>query len=341
MVNPTNVLNKAQAFAHVGADVLALSETSAVAQVQKITGSDLPPTCKNSTRHDTALLHPDLLPLWHSAWVMKDSQLFDAHDPLCFRLQLPAIRPSRHVWRLPRSWSDLGVQPHSLSKAFQAKYHPLLVQAQSCASRHDIDAALQAFSGAVEDAVDAALKTQHWEDPVRNPYRSLPRQCRGRCVERPIKCREYACLARPDCTGGYNPDVEVTSVLGRLRVRQVRRIHTLARGLGKCRGTGLPAQPAVLSQLRQEWAAICAAKGYAPSFPVWTLRVACFTSYPDDLPSSAWLEDLLQYVRYDCDALVRQQAQQHRWCLQQAISVGNQVLHMQGPRALQQRSSRP
>ena len=129
-------------------------------------------------------------------------------------------------------------------------------------------------------------------------------------MERPIKCREYACVARPDCTGGYNPDVEVTSVLGRLRVRQVRRIHTLARGLGKCRGTGLPAQPAVLRQLRREWAAICAAKGYAPSFPVWTLRVACFTSYPDDLPSTAWLEDLLQYVRYDCDAVVRQQAQQ-------------------------------
>ena len=38
VVNPTSVLNKAHAFAHVGADVLALSETSAVAQVQKITG---------------------------------------------------------------------------------------------------------------------------------------------------------------------------------------------------------------------------------------------------------------------------------------------------------------
>ena len=34
----------------------------------KRTGTELPPTCKNSTRHDTALLHPSLLHLWASVF---------------------------------------------------------------------------------------------------------------------------------------------------------------------------------------------------------------------------------------------------------------------------------
>ena len=106
--------------------------------------------------------------------------------------------------------------------------------------------------------------------------------------------------------GGYDPDVEVTSVVGRLRVRQVRRLQTLCKGLPQ-------SPPALITaaqqrQLQQEWAAIGRAAGYAPSFPQWVLQVACFHSYPECLPGLDWLRDVMQYVRFDCDALVRQQA---------------------------------
>ncbi|CAE7237381.1 unnamed protein product [Symbiodinium sp. CCMP2592] len=274
----------------------------------KRTGVALPPTCKNSTRHDTALLHPSLVPLWEGAWVLSGRHLFDAHDPLCFRLRLPHCKPCRHVWRLPRSWSELGVQKDQLQASLEPVCEKLRLLADQCDSPEAVDLALQTFATATERAVDVTLRRQHHLDPVRCPHRFLAKAYRGRCQPRRLVKSELPSLARPDRGGGYDPDVEVTSVLGRLRVRQVRRIHTFCKGLVKANGTGAPLSSVQHRQLCQEWAAIGRAAGYAPSFPQWVLQVACFHHFPECLPDLDWLRDLLQYVRYDRDALVRQQA---------------------------------
>ena len=112
----------------------------------KLHGVQLPPTCKGATRNDTALLHPLLVPLFQEAWVLSDKQLFDAHDPLCFRLTMCSQRPCRSAWRLPRPWSELGLSKRAFQRAFQPAVADLTVQAQNCASTADVDASLLAFS---------------------------------------------------------------------------------------------------------------------------------------------------------------------------------------------------
>ena len=276
-----------------------------------VTGSLLPPTCKGSTRHDTALLHPSLLPLWISAWVLKDSCLFDSHDPLCFRLRLCKARPCRKVWDLPRSWKSLGVRPDRFAEALQGRLPGLQRQAQACASTDDVAQALRDFSQAAEDAVDAALAQQPAADPVRSPLGYLPKAFKGRCQPRPLIKRALPSLARPDRDGGFTPDVEVTSVLGRLKVRQVRRVLTFQRGLTKLTRSSVVSE-SLHAQLCQEWDAICAAKGYPPCFKRWVLRVACFSRFPLGLPEPEWVGDLLQYLQFDCLGLVRQQAKERK-----------------------------
>ncbi|CAE7241088.1 unnamed protein product [Symbiodinium sp. CCMP2456] len=272
-------------------------------------GEQLPATCKGATRYDTALLHPALVPLFRKAWVLSDRQLFDAHDPLCFRLALCAQRPCRSVWRLPRPWSELSLNKESFAEAFRPAAASLCQQATSCATVADVDAALLSFSQAAETAAQKALYQQHVKDPLRAPVSSLPKAYRGRCQNRPAIRRELAQLAPPDRSGGYVPDVEVTSVLGRMKVRQVRRVRTLRSGLVKLAGLGPSAATAALrEQLRKEWRAILSAKGYPPRFSHWVLQIACFHHVPHGLPSIEWITLLAQYLQHDCDSLVRQQA---------------------------------
>ena len=301
---PLQQLPSGQAFAALGyQDIFTLHRGT--------TGSDLPATCKGSTRNDTALLHPVLLPLWVSAWVLSDKQLFDAHDPLCFRMRLCSARPCPQVWDLPRPWTGLGVTKQDFEDAFQPHCPKLLQQAQACASVDDVAKALLDFSVACETAVDTAVRLKHQQDPVRFPAPHLTRHYRGRCADRKTLKRELPSIARPDRQGGYTPDEEVTSVLGRLKVRQVRRVATLYKGLVKYHREGATST-SLRSQLLREWRAIDRAKGYAPSFAVWVLNIASFTSYPFDLPDLDWLSDLKQYLAFDCDGLAAQQSKERK-----------------------------
>ena len=302
----------------------------------------LPPTCKGSTRHDTALLHPAVVRLWHSAWVLNEAQLFDSHDPLCFRLHLCSQRPCTQVWRLPRPFAELGVHKQDFATAFQQHTSALRRQVQACSSVADVDGALQAFAKAAEASADAALLAQWRADPVKSPHRALPKSHRGRCLPRPLLKRESACLLRPDWQGGYNPDVEVTSVLCRLRVRQVRRLLTFQRGLAKFRATAANSQPRQECQLLQEWRAIVQAKGYPPAFPTWVLQVACFHHFPCHFPPPDWLDDLLSYVRYDCDCLARQEAKRRKDTFLAQVSVDVEVGHSkQGFKAIRAAANPP
>ncbi|CAE7392400.1 unnamed protein product, partial [Symbiodinium necroappetens] len=160
--------------------------------------------------------------------------------------------------------------------------------------------------------------------------------------EPPLLKRETACLLRPDWQGGYNPDVEVTSVLCRLRVRQVRRLLTFQRGLAKLRAGAVVSNQRHEHQLLQEWRAIVQAKGYPPDFPKWVLQVACFHHFPCHFPPTEWLDDLLSYVRYDCDCLARQEAKRRKDTFLAQVSVDVEVGHSkQGFKAIRAAANPP
>ena len=68
------------------------------------------------------------------------------------------------------------------------------------------------------------------------------------------------------------------------------------------------APPAARLQLEQEWHAISKARGYPPTFALWLLRCRAFVDYWRGLPPTEWTRDVLQYVQFDADATVRQEA---------------------------------
>ena len=279
---------------------------------QQRTGQALPPTCKGSTRHDTALLHPALVPLWTSSWVLSGSHLFDSHDPLCFSLRSCRRSLCRRVWNLPRPWSDFSPKPDDFREAFLPEVAHLRRKVSVCSNEAAVGQLLEDFSAAAERAVSEALAKQHRQDPVRHPQASLPKRYRGRCKDRALIQRPLPTLLRPAWQGAYNPDVEVTSVLGKLKVRQVRRVQTLLAGLKKLNSSPHRPGPDQVQQLRNEWWAICRARGYPPDFPNCVLSVAYFNRFPTALPDVDWLSDLLSYLRYDADSLTRQQARCRR-----------------------------
>ena len=71
------------------------------------------------------------------------------------------------------------------------------------------------------------------------------------------------------------------------------------------RATGQP-------QLYAEWQAILRGKGYGMPFPRWLLGIAHFHHVPYGLPTQDFLEDVVQYVKFDCEALARAEARERR-----------------------------
>lgn len=63
---------------------------------------DLPPTCRNSTRNDSLIIHESLVPWVGDIWV-GDLFVFPDHRPLFVRFNFPGTQCVKRNWFLPRS----------------------------------------------------------------------------------------------------------------------------------------------------------------------------------------------------------------------------------------------
>ena len=271
-------------------------------------GVTLPPTCRNSTRHDTFIIPTLLQPLLCKAEVMSDAHLFAAHALMVLTFSLPHAYPARLQWNMPKSWIQYSPDKATVQAAYNAS-RPLLQQklAQS-QSVKDADAAFLMWAQDNEQAVSLAITKAHRCDPQCQPLPALPKMARGRCEPRQRKWRRVPQAARCARDGDYTPPEEAASVRTRMLVKQVRRLQTFVSGRTKY---GTAPNEALCSQLQQEWSAICRAKGFLPSFPQWLLNVAHFQTFWWELPPLEWVRDVLAYTRFHCDAVVRQVAK-HR-----------------------------
>ena len=283
-------------------------------------GVQLPATCRQSTRHDSLLLPYIFQQLLIGGKVDTDGHLFDSHAPLIASFRMPQCNPCKQVWRKPDSWMPLHPDGALVETAYTEGRCALAQSLAACSSKDDLEAAFLAWASGVEAAVDAALHQQHAADPLRNPVGTLPRKCRGRCQYRFTKAQPFP-IAAPAARGGdYAPPDEALSHRSRHKVKQVRRLQAFTRRLAATRRAGAISIAQQVSFWR-EWRAIDRAHGYPPSFQDWILNVASFVEYfPPPacvrlvscadlpaLPPSDWLEDVLAYVRFECDAVVRQE----------------------------------
>ena len=269
----------------------------------------LPNTCKGATAWDTLNFCPTMTKLWHSAAVDEASHMFDAHAPLTCRFALPALRPATHCWRMPVSWAPLKPSTHLVEKHYLSqKRHA----SHKINTSRDLAAAFQEWAANWEQAVHEALQQAHEQDPVANPVRGLGRQHRGRCKPRTKKFSSVPALSKKGRCGDFDPPCDPVSVRARQKTRQVRRIESFLRNQKVHLLRGSP--PAGQLELTRQWAAICRAGGYPPSFPIWILKVAHFIEFHVE-----WVSELLQYARFDCEAEVRTQAKRRVQSFKQRI----------------------
>ena len=269
----------------------------------------LPFTCKGATRFDTFLLPPSLLQYFHSAEVLDQAHLFDSHAPMLLRLHLPRRSLPRWIWRQPRPFSELLDNPSDLEKAYSTASRAVRPALDPAVPEVQPGDKLQLWSAVVETSVSEVLWSSHKAQPELQPLKGLPRRYRGRCKAAERKQASPPMLPRAGRHGDPEAFDEDTSVLGRQRLRQWRRLRTYEQGLrkfldGRFRGpldcSGWP------TSLHLEWQAIQNAPGYNGRFYDWVLQWPCFLDFPLQRPSLTFVTDLTSFVRFDVEALQRQ-----------------------------------
>ena len=270
----------------------------------------LPCTCKGATRFDTFLLPPSMFQFFSSADVLTEAHLFDSHAPMRLHLRMPGSTPARWIWPLPRTFNGLLFEPSSLAPVYESVAAPLALAFHDSTPETSPGDKLRLWSVAVEESVSKALRNEYHAAGGRQTLKGLFKVYSGRCkpVHR-VKAQPPS-LPRQGRNGDPSPFDEDTTVLGRQRLRQLRRLVTFAQGLdkyhkGKYRGPlGPDGWPVSLDK---EWAAIVGASGYGRHFPRWVLQWPCFPVFPLLRPDAAFVADLTSFIRYDAEALQKQQ----------------------------------
>ena len=300
-------------------------------------GQQLPPTCKQATRHDSLLVPPLLQGMVVSARVDTQTKLFDSHDPLLVTFTKQPSAPL-HVWRMPRPWTDFHPDMERACEIYSVKHASIRDNIVSCQTPEQVSGAFAQWAQALEQSVDEAIRAEHAADPVVQPHKGLPRAARGRCVWRDRSPLLHAHVPRGARHGDYNPDSEAVSVKARRMVRQVRRVQSLLQCLqarGR-RSPGEPLQPALQSQLLREWRAIQKDKAFGPRFDSWILGFPNFGHCWVDIPPCDWLHDVLQLAKHVCDSHLRHEAavrsQRFRYLVQLDCDQNGQKLGFAGLR---------
>ena len=122
----------------------------------------MPNTCKEATCPDTAIVHPQLLPLIKHVCVDKHG-LFDAHDPVIVVFQVPTADVFQRRLKMPKTWAELPITADDLEHAAQSMP---LSQPQT----------LQEWAELVEDVVDFAIQHDHAITPHLQPLHGLPKK---------------------------------------------------------------------------------------------------------------------------------------------------------------------
>ena len=265
-------------------------------------GVAMPPTCKEATWPDQAILSPDLVARYRGSQVLSDWH-FDAHKVVCFDVAMHNI-PAELLWGLPKSWTDLPVEPDFLEPAY----------AQLCSERGSPQT-LEEWGQTVESSVDLAYRWSQMSHSgvALQATRGLPRAFRGRCQRRTPKQRRPVSVLKRARAGDFNPDIEIVKPLHVKQVRQLRRIQALVRRLKKYHDD-IPA--AQVQSLQREWDAILRSDAFGANFVHWCCQMPELGPPVQSIPS-------LDY------AFSMQQLLQHEVQITLAAVQKHQILHKQ------------
>ena len=250
----------------------------------RLHGAEMPPTCKGSTRPDTAIVSSLVVPLVQQVSVL-DPSWFCTHCPVVFRLNVPPSGLFQFRSRFPKSFIDFGLNEDDIA-------------CSSLAFAESEPESLQQWGSMVESVVDATLRDKH------PSVRALPKSYRGRC--KPLKPMKVPILAaiKPASHGDYDPPVEVLTMVSRRRTKQLRRLESFKQRMCKYEKHGATTST-TCDELRAEWHAILSCSAFGTSFLhwLWDMDFLEFPSLP--FPSVSWLAGAIKTLRSHVASLVR------------------------------------
>eukprot|EP00435_Cladocopium_sp_Y103_P057297 s916_g19.t1 len=284
-------------------------------------GYDLPATCQGSTRNDTAIFHPSLVPFIVNMRVDKRFQ-FDSHVPLFIDLQLSNDTTLPCQWRIPSSWAALAPPSDIIAQCYNDKPVSCVCDVSAISDEHETDQAILAWSASVELAVDKALNISNKLNPMVQPHSGLHPKFRGKCdLKKVFKPRANGGVL-DDPTGGYTPDTEVFSLKAKQVIRQVRRLKSFRRTYKVFSGTGDPEKATLLlRQLQYEWKIILHAKGFGRKWASWILAYELVPFVPIHLPDYDLLEICVDITEMYCNLICRQEARNRYQSFRNRIRV--------------------
>ena len=242
------------------------------------------PTCRNLTHPDNALLCPKIQRHLTSIQVIND-QWFDTHKVVTFEITFPVCQDPFLVFKMPRTFANLPLDPDHLRNAY----------AQVTQKRgHPTD--LPEWGLTIESAVDKALRTTQAqvEGIPLEATRGLHRAYRGRCQPDKPKVASGSPPVGTPRSGEFNPEIEIHSFATHKKVKQVRRLDSVLRGLKRIQA-GHPEPPSLI----QEWRSALRSTGFKGNFPKWALSHPEIGPLPWNLPSIDLVHTIIQIARHE------------------------------------------
>lgn len=252
-------------------------------------GTEMYPTCMNSTHPDMAIIAPQLVPFVRHIQVLGPEWLA-THRPVCFEMQLPSYGILRTHLRFPRQLVEFGLGKEDLESVVDVCNFP---QPNT----------LEEWGFQVEQLAHMALKSTSGEDQLA----SLPHGARGRCQQPKLIQSPLFQTTKRGRQGDYEPSHEVVTMKAKRQVTQLRRLQSFTTRIQKYESVG-STTTMTLTELHQEWYAIqkCCAWGRPFLFWLQTFPEIGYPAWP--LPSYAWLHQVSQLVRHHVDITVSQDA---------------------------------
>ena len=265
---------------------------------QELYGVPQPMTYQQATAPDVLLFHPMTLP-WLQGISVDQSGWVPGHHPLTVALKIPMTSTLTQKWRKPGSWLPYEPNPDDFAKAYIRNPCPSQILA-NVAEAPSI--ALKSWSTHVEKAISGALALQHEREPLKQPFTSLPKKCRGRCNIPKIIQTPLQKAIRRGWAGQFTPEIDIGTMKLRQWTRQVRRLQSLRFQIQKAHSNPVNHQAYALQQA-QEWLAILKAPGFAPSFPRWLQQYPELPLLTMWVPNEQILYDIEQILIYETNQL--------------------------------------
>ena len=259
-------------------------------------GCNMPPSCKEVTNPDTAIISPSLLPHLHDITVLE-STWFATHRPVTFSLIPPEKGLFRQLLRYPKQLIHVGIDD-------------LREAATDSLSWRCKPTTIEEVGYMIEEVADHALYIQSKENTMtaKNPTR-LPFAYRGRCQPiQPKKTPVHAAIRRAR-HGDFEPSCEVLTMKTTQKVKQLRRLQSFQIRLKKFE-QGI-FKPTTFEELKIEWKVICKSHAFESiPFLHWVQQHPELGPPSWPLPSYPWIFDLSQIVHFQVEAALKADA---RW----------------------------